>query len=145
LHVVPADATVQVPAVGVAQLPHAPQAVEQHTPLAQALFRHCDWLAGQVTGCPFLSLQAPAPSQVLLPLQVLAVLSSMLVIVMLQLPPVPQLLHAGQVAELQHTSSRQVSPLAHSAQPSTLQSMVAVGKQLPPADLRGWQVPAWSQ
>jgi hypothetical protein len=59
---------------------------------------------------PFFALHAPAALHVLVPAQVAPVASSELETVMLHVPAAPQFWHCGQLACVQHTPSRHVSP-----------------------------------
>jgi hypothetical protein len=59
---------------------------------------------------PFFALHAPAELHVVVPEQVAPVVSSAPKTVMLHVPAAPQFWHCGQLACVQHTPSRQVSP-----------------------------------
>jgi hypothetical protein len=89
-----------------AQLEHEPlQALEQQVPSTQKPLAHAD---AALHDCPFLSLQAPLGSQVLVPVQVSGS-SPFLTAVHV---PVPQLKHTPVQSLLQQLPSAQ-KPLVH--------------------------------
>ena len=99
--------TTQVPPAPV-QAWQTPQAWLQQRLSVQVSVAHSPPAGEHVS--PFFFLHAPAALHVLVPAQVAPVASSELETVMLHVPAAPQFWHCGQLACVQHTPSRHVSP-----------------------------------
>jgi hypothetical protein len=103
--------TLQVPVVP--QLRQAPQlATEQQTPSTQ--LPETQAVLEPPQPWPLTDRQLPVELQLLVPLQVLPVVSSAPATVIVHIPVLPQLRQVGQAEVMQQTPSRQVNPAWHS-------------------------------